>query len=358
MSMTVVIRPAALYTQAMFATFAVLEKNTRGAVDLSLDSSADLVGEMNKWVDISSTSHEGPWQLAQHFSAAITSGASDASSVAWGCVVYTAGDPFEAGGVFPSEWLPKHINQKETYASYNLLLQFCQRYPDGFRRTQVLIDVDYQPVVSSFNRGRAKNRVWHEFLVALYDLQIEYGFLLSLSWVPTASNGVADAISWRSREAVVQLAPAAFRSLWEALGPFNIDLMACAASAQCSPDTGAQLPFFSRYHCAGTSGVDVVAQNLAVLPGTDIPAFGFCFPPPVMVGHVVQRLEECRAHAVILVPGMKSYWFPRVQLATSRSVPVSATDTEGAFVLPSPHGVLRPWSYPRWSMIAYEVDFR
>ena len=60
MSMTVAIRPAALYTQAMFTTLAALEKNTQGTVDLSLDSSADLVGEMNKWLDVSTTSHEGP----------------------------------------------------------------------------------------------------------------------------------------------------------------------------------------------------------------------------------------------------------------------------------------------------------
>ena len=80
--------------------------------------------------------------------------------------------PFEAGGAFPPKWLLKHINQKETYALYNLLLQFC---PDGFRRAQVFIDVDNQLVVSSFNRGRTKNRDWHELLIALYDLQIEYG---------------------------------------------------------------------------------------------------------------------------------------------------------------------------------------
>ena len=176
--------------------------------------------------------------------------------------------------------------------------------------------------------------------------------------MPTAANGVADAISRPSRETLVQLSQVAFRRLWAALGPFNIDLMACAASAQRSPNTGVQLPFFSRYHCDGTSGVDVLAQNLAVLPGTDAPAFGFCFPPPVMVAHVVQRLEECRAHAVILVPDVKSYWFPRVQIAASGSVQVSAVNTEGAFILPSPNGTLRPWRYPRWAMVAYEVDFR
>lgn len=358
MSMTVAIRPASLYTQAMFATLAALEKTTLRTVDLSLDASADLVGEMRKWLAISATTHEGPWQIARHFSAALKTGASDASSLAWGGVVYTEGDPFEAGGVFPPEWRSKHINNKEMYALYNLLLQFCERHPDALRRAQVLIDVDSQSVVGSFNRGRAKNRNMHDVLIRMFDLQIAYDFLLSLTWVPTAANGVADAISRPSREAIIQLSPAAFRKLWEEFGPFDIDLMACDASAQRSPVSGAPLPFFSRYHCEGTAGVDVLAQNLAVLPGTAVPAFGFCFPPPVMAGHIVQRLQECRAHAVILVPGVKAYWFPRVQLASVRSVVVAAANTGGVFRWPSTDGTFKPWKYPRWSMVAYEVDFR
>ena len=47
-SMTVAIRPASLYTQAMFAALATLEKTAQRTVDLSLDSSANLVGEMKK----------------------------------------------------------------------------------------------------------------------------------------------------------------------------------------------------------------------------------------------------------------------------------------------------------------------
>ena len=358
MSMTIAIRPASLYTQAMFAALAILEKTTQRELDLSLDSNANLVGEMKQWVNISTTTHEGPWQLAQHFAAALTKGASDASSVAWGGVVYTAGEPFEARGVFPQQWLSKHINQKETYALYHLLLQFCERYPEGLRRAQVLIDVDNQSVVGAFNRGRAKNRDVHDLLIDMFDLQICYAFLLPLKWVPTAANGVADAISRPSRDTLAQLSAAAFGKLWEHFGPFNIDLMACAASVQRSPETGVALPFFSRYHCEGTAGVDVFAKNLAVLPDTAVSAFGFCFPPPVLVGHIVQSLAKCHAHAVILVPSTKAYWFPRVQLAATRSVGVAAANESGVFHLPSSDGALRPWRYPRWAMIAYEVDFR
>ena len=39
-----------------------------------------------------------------------------------------------------------------------------------------------------------KNRETHTRLVQLFALQVEYGFMLSLKWIPTEENAVADAI--------------------------------------------------------------------------------------------------------------------------------------------------------------------
>ena len=55
---------------------------------------------------------------------------------------------------------------------------------------------------------------------------------------------------------------------------------------------------------------DVLAHNVSIVPGTRIPAFGFRFPPPIMAGHIVQHLVECRAHVVVFLPDAKAYWFP------------------------------------------------
>lgn len=76
-----------------------------------------------------------------------------------------------------------------------------------------------------------------------------------------------------------------------------------------------------------------------------------------MVGHVVQRLAECKAQAMILVLGIKAYWFPRVQLAAARSVEVAAINVVGAFRWPSLDGTFKSGRYPKWVMTAYEVDF-
>lgn len=356
MSMSVAIRPAALYTQAMFAMVALLEKSGAHVGDLTARASADLVGELRHWLGISATTHEGPWQVARHFAAKLTSGASDASSLAWGGVVF-AREEFRAGGIFPPEWMPKHTNFKEMYALHHLLLQFCEAHPEVLRRAQVLIDVDSQAVVGVFNRGRAKDRAAHNLLIQMFRLQVDYGFLLSLKWIPTADNVVADAISRPSRDTIIRLGRDAFLALFSQLGPFNIDLMACTASAQRSPQ-GRPLRFFSQYSCAGTAGVDVLAQDVSVLPVTNEEAFGFCFPPPVMVGPVLQHLRECHAHAVLVAPDTKAYWFPLLQSATGRTVDLTAIGEKGLFLCPGKDGDLRPWCYPRWAMSAYEVDFR
>lgn len=67
------------------------------------------------------------------------------------------------------------------------------------------MDVDSQAVHGAFNRGRSKNRIIHDVLIQLFHLQIQYEFILSLKWVPTAENGVADAISRPSRGSIIQL---------------------------------------------------------------------------------------------------------------------------------------------------------
>ena len=142
------------------------------------------------------------------------------------------------------------------------------------------------------------------------------------------------------------------------MGPFNIDLMACTASVMRSPLTGEALPFFSQYDCAGSVGADVFAHFVSLVPGTSVPALGFCFPPPIMAGHIVQHLVECEARAVVLRPDVKAYWFPLVQLATVKSIEVAAVAAEGCFQWPSPDGGLKNWRCPRWRKIAYDLDFR
>ena len=87
---------------------------------------------------------------------------------------------------------------------------------------------------------------------------------------------------------------------------------------------GKALNFFSQYDCDGSAGTDVLAHDVSIVPGTRVLAFGFCFPPPVMAGHIVQLLAECEARAVVVLLDVEAYRFPLVQPAKVRSIEVAA----------------------------------
>ena len=110
----------------------------------------------------------------------------------------------------------------------------------------------------------------------LFDLQVDYAVMLSLNWIPTVANGVAEAIPRPSRDSIIRLKPDAFRALWDALGPFNLDLMALTESAQRGPGSTGTLTFFSQYDYEGSSGVDVLSPCLRT--SLEFPARGN--PPP------------------------------------------------------------------------------
>ena len=83
---------------------------------------------------------------------------------------------------------------------------------------------------------------------------------------------------------------------------------------------------FGRAWCPGTRRVYGT--------GDLIPCARVLLSPPVMAGYIVQHLAECRAHAVIAVPAVCSYWFPLVQHASVRSLQVARSGESDVFVWP------------------------
>ena len=164
-------------------------------------------------------------------------------------------------------------------------------------------------------------------LLRLFELQVEQGFWLLLKWVPSQANQAADAITRPPMHEILRLRPEALQQLERWFGPFTVDLMASSENAQHGrdPHTGKRrrLPFFSRYNCEGFDGVDVFQQDVAPTPGQGTPAFGCCFPPPVMVGHIVHHLADCHARAVVVLPCLL-YTSPSPRDATLSRMPSSA----------------------------------
>ena len=74
-------------------------------------------------------------------------------------------------------------------------------------------------------------------------------------------------------------------------------------------------------------------------------------PPPVMVGVIVQHLAEWQAHAVIVVPDTRAFWFPAVQEASIRSIVVAPSASKGRFQWPSHREGLKNCQYPTWRCV-------
>ena len=97
---------------------------------------------------------------------------------------------------------------------------------------------------------------------------------------------------------------------------------------------------------------DVLARDVSIVPGTRVPAFGFCFPPSIVAEHIVQNMAEGKTRAIVILPDVKAYWFPLVRLATVKSIEVAQVAAEGCFPWRGSDGGLKNWRCPCWGMIA------
>ena len=363
MSMKVAIRPASLWTHYMFEAIRKTQhphhRVWQHRVRVPLRSG--IREELELWGGLTEHSQEGPWYLAKHFSVVLTRVASDASALAWGGVLRFASLVFQAGADFGPQWIARDIHVKEIYALHELLQAFCKEFPGRLSRAQVIADVDNFTVVHNFRKGRARDATVHSLLRALFDLQRREGFWLRLRWIPSEANVEADSITRPGRDEFARLRPHVFAELWAFFGEFNIDLMASPVSAHRIPATaqgaGNRLPFFTRYACDGSAGVDFFAQDVARVPGGTARAFGFCFSPSALANPVMQHLAEQQAHAVVLLPSVAGLWEPRMGCARKRCVTVASPGDESKFFVEHHQRGPQPYVFPRWSMVAVEVNF-
>lgn len=72
------------------------------------------------------------------------------------------GEVFSAGAEFPTDFVTTRVNVKEALALATVLRSFCTKFPGRLRGGgQVIVDVDNQPVVKSFESGRSRDFTTH-----------------------------------------------------------------------------------------------------------------------------------------------------------------------------------------------------
>lgn len=79
-------------------------------------------------------------------------------------------------------------------------------------------------------------------------------------------------------------------------------------SPQGHPLEGQSLPYYLCLKTEDFAGVDALSQDVSRMATSVQPRLGF--PPTFMGGGVVTAIAEYRAHAVLVLPGIREEWHP------------------------------------------------
>ena len=211
--MSVAVPPASLYTHHMYRQIAAFKRS--GSRKIAVSERSGPRFEMERWLEVRIRLNGAPRYDATRHVLTI-SGATDASSQAWGGLIrgsFGAFTVFKAAADFPAAWQNVHINVKETFALHEVLKLATATHPGYLKGSTAVVDVDNKPMHDAFKKGRSQNTQTHDLITKLFWLQVKQDFTLELRWVCSEANWVADSLTRPERTEHVRLSQATFDRL-------------------------------------------------------------------------------------------------------------------------------------------------
>jgi hypothetical protein len=141
--------------------------------------------------------------------------------------------------------------------------------------------------------GKSHDPVLTDVIQELWALIIPRNIVLDVYWLDTKSNWHADGLTRPTgTDKETRLMPHLFSIVSQSHGPFALDAMASAATAQGRP----QLPYISRYHDSNALAVDIFLTP-------QLPAYGhcYCFPPHALMGPILALMLETQVTCTMIV---------------------------------------------------------
>ncbi len=221
---------------------------------------------------------------------------SDASNVAWaGCMRVEEAELKAHGNWCLEERGPHTSSTWREIRAVHLLLCSASRFLSG---KFVCHHTDNQNVDRILRNG-SRVRQLQEEAVAIYALCVEHFIRLEVKWIPRELNTKADYLSKFICKDDFKLVGKVFHALDGLWGPHSVDWFASHLSTQ--------LPrFFAQFWCPHCEGVDAFARSW---DGEN----GWFFPPPFLVGRVLDHMVETAAVGTLVVPYWPSQrWWPRL----------------------------------------------
>ena len=239
------------------------------------------------------------------------------------------GETLNAAGEFSRPDAERHINWKEMRAVLLVMRAVARWRPNSLRNRRIHLWIDNKVAMANFMNGGGTSLLLTEQAVELFWLGTQFGWHITWSYIPSADNQ-SDALTREDASNDVRLHADDFN--WLAAQQrygINVDWCASAANTQCTQQ-GEHLPFVSRYLQEGAAAVDVLAQHLAWVPGSDptMRAEGYCYPPPALILPLVEVARHCAAQLVLVTTGTGELWWPMVwRAATWRALIAPANES-------------------------------
>jgi hypothetical protein len=183
-------------------------------------------------------------------------------------------------------------NERELLAAVELI-DNCSDY---FKNSIVTLHFDNLNASIICQKGSGKIRL-QKYSEKLFSITTTNNIELRPVWIPRDLNNLADMLSKTIDYEDYAIADWFFKSLCKEMGVEpDIDCFANSENKKTEK-------FFSLSYCKNTSGVDCFNYNWR--------NYGICwlFPPPRLVGKVLNYVKACKANAILLVPQWKNAYF-------------------------------------------------
>ena len=262
-------------------------------------------------------------------------GATDASDYGWGAWIETPQGLVRWGGLFTKELANEHINYKELTAVYYMLTG----PPTSLRDKVVRLGIDNTTAMWYLRKMGGTNPKLARLAQQIFSTLNLENISLEVYHLPGIMNQIADAESRETKKRLwdCSLDKNVFHKLNHLHGPFSMDIFATYQNKQ--------LPrFASLGPQPGTLWTDAMAHSWQG-------EHPWVFPPPILIGRILQKLEFEQSSATILTPLWPSQpWWPML-------LRMRAGDP--TIVLPSHHLLRHPLGDPPmlpWAFVAWTIS--
>ena len=216
----------------------------------------------------------------------------DASLDGWGAVC----EKSETGGMWTKQEQALHINALELLGAKLGLFSFFKDKKD-IKHIRVMMD-NNTAVAYINNMGGIRSDLCDDIAFDIWQWAAERQIWVSAAHIPGSENVVADKNSrifersseWKLRESV-------FKHIVSIFGKPDIDLFASRINHQLSN-------YISWRPDPGAKAVDAFSINWS-------PTYNYCFPPFSIILKVLQKIQQDKAQAIVVVPYWTTQnWFP------------------------------------------------